>query len=60
MAGYGGGGLRVGICSKDGNLIEADRLIRKTLDPETNLEQVHDLGLVGNPSQVNPPGTRCL
>ena len=48
------GGCAVGICGKDGNLIQADRLNRKTLDPETSLEKAHDLGLVGIPSRINP------
>ena len=48
------GGCAVGICGKDGNLIQADRLNRTTIDPETNLKKAYHLGLVGNPSQINP------
>ena len=48
------GGYAVGICGKDSNLIRADRLKRTTRDPDSNIEKVLDLGLVGDPKQINP------
>ena len=48
------GGYAVGICGKDSNLIRADRLERTTRDPGSNTEKVLDLGLVGDPTQINP------
>ena len=48
------GGYAVGICGKDSNLIQADRLKRATRDPGSNIEKVLDLGLVGDPKQINP------
>ncbi len=48
------GGYAVGICGKDSNLIRADRLTRTTRDPDTNIEKVLDLGLVGDPKEINP------
>ncbi len=48
------GGIAVGVSGKDGRLIEATKLQRTTRDPDSNIEQVLDLGFVGEPSQVNP------
>ena len=48
------GGYAVGICGKDSNLIRADRLERTTRDSGSNTEKVLDLGLVGDPTQINP------
>ena len=48
------GGYAVGICGKDGNLIQAERLKRTKRDPDSNIERVLDLGLVGDPKEVNP------
>ena len=48
------GGLAVGLSGKDGNLIQAQRLRRTKRDPNSNIERILDLGLVGEPSQVNP------
>ena len=47
------GGTAIGLSGKDGRLIEAKQLRRKILDPESNIEKVIDLGLVGEPTQVN-------
>ena len=44
------GGKAVGISGKDGRLIEATKLTRTTRDPDSNIEQVVDLGFVGEPS----------
>jgi len=48
------GGRAAGLCGKDGRLIRAERLKRKTRDPESNIERVLDLGLVGEPSHIDP------
>ena len=48
------GGYAVGICGKDSNLIRADRLERTTRDSGSKTEKVLDLGLVGDPTQINP------
>ncbi len=48
------GGFAVGLSGKDGNLILADKLQRTTRDPESNIERVLDLGLVGEPKEIRP------
>ncbi len=48
------GGSAVGISGKDGQLIRAEKLRRIKKDPESHIEQVLDLGLVGEPKTVNP------
>ncbi len=48
------GGTAIGISGKDGNLIRAMRLKRTTRDPDSNIEKVIDLGLVGEPQYIAP------
>jgi acetylglutamate kinase len=48
------GGFAVGLSGKDGNLIRAQRLRRTKRDPFSNIERILDLGLVGEPSEINP------
>jgi acetylglutamate kinase len=48
------GGFAVGLSGKDGNLIRAQRLRRTKRDPGSNIERILDLGLVGEPSEVDP------
>jgi acetylglutamate kinase len=48
------GALAVGISGKDGGLIRARKLSRTYRDPSSNLEQVLDLGFVGEPEHVEP------
>jgi acetylglutamate kinase len=48
------GGTAVGLSGKDGGLIEAEKLTRTKKDPDSNIERVLDLGLVGEPSRINP------
>jgi len=48
------GGTAIGICGKDGNLIQARKLRRRRRDPVSNVEQILDLGFVGEPEYVNP------
>ncbi len=48
------GGFAVGLSGKDGNLIRAEKLKRTRRDPESNIERILDLGLVGEPSEITP------
>ena len=48
------GGTGIGISGKDGGLIRADRLKRTTRDPDSNIERIVDLGLVGAPKVISP------
>ena len=48
------GGHACGISGKDGNLLKAKKLTRTTVDPDSNIERVVDLGFVGEPEEVNP------
>ncbi len=48
----GAGGFAVGLSGKDGNLIVAEKLRRTTRDPDSNIEKVLDLGLVGDPKTI--------
>ena len=48
------GGFAVGLCGKDGNLITATKLRRTQRDPNSNIERILDLGLVGEPAEVDP------
>lgn len=48
------GGKAIGISGKDGELLTAKRLQRVKRDPDSNIEQVLDLGFVGEPDRVNP------
>ena len=47
------GGTAIGLSGKDGNLIRADRLKRTKRDPDSNVERVIDLGLVGQPKVIS-------
>ena len=48
------GGTAIGLSGKDGNLIQARKLRRTKRDPESNIEQILDLGFVGEPVKINP------
>ena len=48
------GGFAVGLSGKDGNLIRADKIRRTRRDPDSNIEKVLDLGLVGEPTEITP------
>jgi len=47
------GGFAVGLSGKDGNLIVAEKLRRTKRDPDSNIERILDLGLVGEPKIIN-------
>lgn len=48
------GGNAVGLSGKDGNLVQARQVRRTRRDPDSNIEQVIDIGFVGDPVAVNP------
>jgi acetylglutamate kinase len=48
------GGKAVGISGKDANLMRAKRLERRMRDPQSNSEEIVDLGYVGEPVTVDP------
>lgn len=48
------GGFAVGLSGKDGNLIKAEKLRRTMRDPDSNIERILDLGLVGEPKEITP------
>ena len=43
----------IGLCGKDGNMVFAEKVSRTTIDPDSNIEQVVDLGFVGEPVEVD-------
>ena len=48
------GGKAVGLCGKDGNMVQARKVRRAPcVDPGSNIEKVVDLGFVGEPEQVD-------
>ena len=49
----GAGGKALGISGKDGGLVIASKVTRTTKDPDSNIEQVLDLGFVGEPQSVD-------
>jgi acetylglutamate kinase len=44
----------VGLSGKDARLITAEKVTRTRRDPDSNIEQVVDLGFVGEPTKVDP------
>ncbi|MDP6572750.1 MAG: acetylglutamate kinase [Rhodospirillales bacterium] len=48
------GGFAVGLSGKDANLVRADKLKRTKRDPDSNIERLLDLGLVGEPREITP------
>lgn len=49
----GAGGRAVGISGKDGGFVTAQKVTRTRRDPDSNVEQVVDLGFVGEPCAVD-------
>ncbi len=54
MAINAAGGKAVGLSGKDGNMVFATRATRTVRDPDSRIEEVVDLGYVGEPAEVNP------
>ncbi len=48
------GGFAIGLSGKDGHLITCEKVKRTKRDLDSNIEKVLDLGLVGEPKEVNP------
>lgn len=47
------GGYAIGLCGKDGNMVTAQKLHRTERAPDSNIEQIIDLGFVGEPKAVD-------
>ncbi len=47
------GGKAMGLCGKDGNMVQARKVTRTVIDPDSNIEKVVDLGFVGDPEKVD-------
>ncbi|GGF78050.1 acetylglutamate kinase [Azorhizobium oxalatiphilum] len=47
------GGKAIGLCGKDGNMVRARKATRTIVDPDSRVEQVVDLGFVGEPDTVD-------
>lgn len=47
------GGRAVGISGKDGNLLIAERMVRRRTDPTTGKTETVDFGYVGEPARIN-------
>jgi acetylglutamate kinase len=47
------GGKALGISGKDGGLVTASKVTRTSMDPDSQIEQVVDLGFVGEPETVD-------
>jgi acetylglutamate kinase len=54
------GGTAIGLSGKDANLIFAQKLRRTKKDPDSNIEQILDLGFVGEPVEINPDALLVL
>src|SRR5450631_2972962 len=47
------GGKAIGLCGKDGNMVQARKVARTVVDPDSNIEKLVDLGFVGEPDKVD-------
>jgi acetylglutamate kinase len=47
------GGKAIGLCGKDGNMVTARKVTRTVADPDSNIENIIDLGFVGEPETVS-------
>ncbi|MDD9908251.1 MAG: acetylglutamate kinase [Ahrensia sp.] len=48
------GARAIGLCGKDGNMLRARKMQRSVRDPDSRIEEIVDLGFVGEPVRVNP------
>ena len=48
------GAKAVGLCGKDGGMVLVEKAQRKSVDPDSNIERIVDLGFVGEPKKVDP------
>jgi acetylglutamate kinase len=54
------GGTAVGLSGKDGSLIMARKIDRRTPHSDSNIERILDLGFVGTPTRINPHAIEVL
>jgi acetylglutamate kinase len=47
------GGTAIGLSGKDGNLMRARKLQKRTIETDSNIEKVLDLGFVGEPTHID-------
>jgi acetylglutamate kinase len=47
------GGRAIGLSGKDGGMVAARKVTRSVIDPESKIEEVVDLGFVGEPDRVD-------
>ena len=47
------GARAIGLCGKDGNMVQAVKMRRRHRDPDSNIEEIIDLGFVGEPEEVD-------
>ena len=47
------GARAIGLCGKDGNMVTVTKAKRTERDPDSNIEQIIDLGFVGEPATVD-------
>lgn len=47
------GARAIGLCGKDGNMVQAVKMRRRHRDPDSNIEEIIDLGFVGEPAEVD-------
>ncbi|MEN7537946.1 acetylglutamate kinase [Aurantiacibacter flavus] len=47
------GGTAIGLSGKDGKMVRAEKVSRTVKDPDSQIEQVVDLGFVGEPKEVD-------
>jgi len=47
------GGKAMGLCGKDGNMVQAKKVTRTVVDSGSQIEKIVDLGFVGEPDKVD-------
>ncbi|MFC3691653.1 acetylglutamate kinase [Chenggangzhangella methanolivorans] len=47
------GGRAIGLSGKDGGMVTARKVTRSMINPDTNVEEIVDLGFVGDPDKVD-------
>jgi len=56
----GAGGKALGLSGKDGGMVAARKVSRTTVDPDSRIEQIVDLGFVGEPALVDTSVIRTV
>ena len=47
------GARAIGLCGKDGNMVRAKKMHRTQRDPDSKIEEIIDLGFVGEPEKID-------